>query len=66
MYPSLKIEKKFITFKTLVKQSFLEVSVNKNFLIKHTCAIYTPPHLITQDLICFFLFNILITFQNVL
>ena len=45
--------------KNLVKQSFLEESMNKKFFYKHTCA----PHL-TQD--PNFFLSVLIAFQNIL
>ena len=39
----LKFKKRyFITSKTLVKQSFLGISVNKKSSYKHTCVIYPP------------------------
>ena len=38
-YTTVNKLKKIITSKTLVKQFFLEISVNKKFSFKHTCVI---------------------------
>ena len=61
--PEESFKKYSITSKILVKQSFLEVSMNKKFSYKQTCAIYRLSHKIQ---IFFLPFNILISFQNAL